>query len=103
MPLPQLIEHIYFKRFKREKPETVKPLKFTVTNSVGEMLAIDDIVLTNYQGEFEYDAQEGKLYHRPGGQTARGKTYTLKFNLYLSQRGDNEKPVVVSYKVKIVK
>ena len=27
MPLPQLIEHIYFKRFKREKPETVKPLK----------------------------------------------------------------------------
>lgn len=26
-PLPQFIEHIYFKRFKREKPETVKPLK----------------------------------------------------------------------------
>ena len=26
-PLPQFIEHIYFKRFKREEPETVKPLK----------------------------------------------------------------------------
>ena len=26
-PLPQVIEHIYFKRFKREEPETVKPLK----------------------------------------------------------------------------
>ena len=26
-PLPQFIESIYFKRFKREKPETVKPLK----------------------------------------------------------------------------
>ena len=26
-PLPQFIEDIYYKRFKREKPETVKPLK----------------------------------------------------------------------------
>lgn len=26
-PLPQFIEHIYFKRFKREEPETIKPLK----------------------------------------------------------------------------
>lgn len=26
-PLPQFIEDIYFKRFKRETPETVKPLK----------------------------------------------------------------------------
>lgn len=26
-PLPQFIENIYFKRFKREEPETVKPLK----------------------------------------------------------------------------
>ena len=26
-PLPQFIEHIYFKRFKREEPETVKPLQ----------------------------------------------------------------------------
>ena len=26
-PLPQFIESIYFKRFKREEPETVKPLK----------------------------------------------------------------------------
>lgn len=26
-PLPQFIEHIYFKRFKREEPETFKPLK----------------------------------------------------------------------------
>ena len=27
IPLPQFIEDIYFKRFKREEPETVKPLK----------------------------------------------------------------------------
>lgn len=26
-PLPQFIEEIYFKRFKREEPETFKPLK----------------------------------------------------------------------------
>lgn len=26
-PLPQFIEDIYFKRFRREEPETVKPLK----------------------------------------------------------------------------
>ena len=30
-PLPQFIEHIYFKRFKREEPETVKPLKQILT------------------------------------------------------------------------
>mgnify|MGYP003195560194 CR=1 FL=1 len=27
VPLPQFIEDIYFKRFKREQPETVRPLK----------------------------------------------------------------------------
>jgi len=26
-PLPQFIEEVYIKRFKRETPETVKPLK----------------------------------------------------------------------------
>lgn len=26
-PLPQFIEEIYFKRFKKDTPETVKPLK----------------------------------------------------------------------------
>lgn len=26
-PLPQFIENIYFKRFKRDQPETVRPLK----------------------------------------------------------------------------
>lgn len=26
-PLPQFIEEIYFKRFKREEPETARPLK----------------------------------------------------------------------------
>ena len=26
-PLPQFIEDIYYKRFKREQPETVRPLK----------------------------------------------------------------------------
>ena len=30
-PLPQFIESIYFKRFKRENPETVKPLKQIMT------------------------------------------------------------------------
>ena len=27
VPLPQFIEDIYFKRFKRDQPETVRPLK----------------------------------------------------------------------------
>ena len=27
VPLPQFIEEIYFKRFKKEHPDTVKPLK----------------------------------------------------------------------------
>jgi len=32
-PLPQFIEQIYFKRFKKEMPETVRPLK--------EIIALD--------------------------------------------------------------
>lgn len=32
-PLPQFIEEIYFKRFKKEEPETVRPLK--------EIIALD--------------------------------------------------------------
>jgi len=34
-PLPQFIEEIYFKRFKKEEPETVRPLK--------EIIAFDKI------------------------------------------------------------
>lgn len=34
-PLPQFIEEIYFKRFKREEPETVRPLK--------EIIALDKV------------------------------------------------------------
>ena len=35
-PLPQFIESIYFKRFKREEPETVKPLKQIMAEMEGK-------------------------------------------------------------------
>ena len=31
-PLPQFIEDIYFKHFKKERPDAVKPLKQILTN-----------------------------------------------------------------------
>lgn len=87
--------------------EESKDLNFVVTNSMGEKLSIENVKLLNYTKDFayEYDAenQTGVLKHQLKGQTARGKSYTLKFELYLKDRGDNEKPVNVSFKVQIVK
>lgn len=78
-----------------------KALTFIVTNSMGEQLAVEDVKLLNYTGDFSY--RDGKLVHRLTGETARGKSYSLKFELKLKGRGDNEKAAAVTWKVKIVK
>lgn len=78
-----------------------KALSFIVTNSMGEQLAVEDVKLLNYTGDFSY--RDGKLVHRLTGETARGKSYSLKFELKLKGRGDNEKAAAVTWKVQIVK
>ena len=53
-PLPQFIEDIYFKRFKREEPETVRPLK-QILKGINQMSAFISpcIFLTwERQGDF---------------------------------------------------
>lgn len=80
-----------------------KSLNFTVTNSMGEQVEISDVKLVNFSKDFAYDFETGVLKHQLNGETARGKSYTLKFELYLADRGDNEKPVTVTWKVQIVK
>lgn len=84
-----------------------KALQFVVTNSMGEKLSIEKVKLINYTKDFNYtfDAkkQTGVLEHQLNGQTARGKSYTLKFELYLEGRGDNVKPVIATFKVNIAK
>lgn len=78
-----------------------KALTFIVTNSMGEQLAVEDVKLLNYTDDFSYG--DGKLFHRLAGETARGKSYGLKFELKLKGRGDNEKATAVTWKVQIVK
>ena len=80
-----------------------KSLDFVVTNSAGEKLEIEKVKLTNFTDDFSYDLETGKLSHKLNGETVSGKSYSLKFEIYLSDRGDNEKPVTVTHKVTIAK
>ena len=84
--------------FSSTEKET-KPLSITLANSAGEKLEASKIRLTNFTGEFSY--KDGMLAYSPNGETARGKSCTLIFEVYPMGRGDNEKPVTVKYKVKI--
>lgn len=60
---------------------------------------IDRIELTNFTNVFAYEG--GNLVLKDKGAVAKGKTYTLKFNVYFEGCVDSEKPVSVSYKVKV--
>lgn len=91
-------EGVYSNTLKEDKK-----LDFAVYNSAGVKLDVEKVELLNLTKDFAYDAQTGNLTHYLNGETAKGKTYTLKFNVYPEGCGDNEKPIVVSYKVKIVK
>ncbi|MCM1143982.1 MAG: Ig-like domain-containing protein [Blautia sp.] len=80
-----------------------KTIRFALTNSVGASIDADRIVLQSAPKDFSYDTATGILSYTPRGTTARGKSYTLKFAVYPDGCGDNEKPLVVSYKVAIAK
>jgi len=88
--------------FSSTKQES-KAIDFVVSNSMNERIEIEDVKLVNFQNAFEYDHESGTLKHLANGETARGKSYSLKFEIYANNRADNEKPVTVTYKVQIVK
>lgn len=81
------------------------PLTFVLTNRSGRRLNVDTerVELTNFTKDFGYDAQNGVLTYHPSGQTASGRSYTLKFKVHTVEGGGNEKPITVKYKVKIAK
>jgi hypothetical protein len=70
-PLPQFIEDIYFKRFKREEPETVRPLKHGNQEAAAE------------KGKGQTAEGTGCRFFRDGGINAG-----LHIPLYLPNVGD---------------
>lgn len=83
--------------------EETKDVSFVLTNKNKLVIDVQKIELTNYTKDFIYDEENGTLTHRFTGQTAKGKSYTLKFNVYPKGGADNERPVTASYKVTIMK
>ena len=90
------------KVYSNTKAES-KKVTFALTNSTGASIEADRIVLLNCTKDFQYDLETGALTHSLKGETARGKSYTLKFAVYPKGCGDNEKPVTVNYKITIAK
>ena len=69
------------------------------TNKDGTAVGIEKIELSNLTDAFTY--ADGKLVLTDRGAVAKGKTYTLKFNVYFEGHADSEKPTAVTYKVKV--
>ncbi|KAA6322890.1 hypothetical protein EZS27_027617 [termite gut metagenome] len=86
-PLPQFIEKIYFKRFKREEPLSVKPLK--------EIMAEDKAKAEKKKKEKEKCQKNNALADDGSGQT---ENYTKPVSLSSKLKLYNEKPKV---KVKV--
>lgn len=103
-------------KLTQSKPKvTVQPKQAVMFNTVDNRASVDfiglnkdktpvsikKIVLTNLNDVFSYDVEQGEILLTDRSNVVKGKTYTLKFNIYFDGYGDNEKPVSVSYKVKI--
>jgi hypothetical protein len=73
---------------------------FTAKNKNGSQVDIQSIKLSNMTDVFEY-TDDGKLILMKRGAVAKGKTYTLKFEVRYAGCADNEKPATVTLKVKI--
>ena len=78
-------------------------MKVVLYNSTGVKIDVQKVKLLNYTRDFAYDLENGKLIHKADGETAIGKTYSLKFEVVAKEGAENEKPVTVVYKVKVVK
>lgn len=64
-------------------------------------LTITNMELINYQNVFDYDNSSQKLTLKSNGEAVKGKSYTLQFKLNVEGQADNEKEIVVKYKVVI--
>lgn len=88
------------------KAET-RPLEIVLTNSKKQVIDIENLELTNFKKDFKVQynvvSEKWELIFNPTGETARGKSYTLKFNVYPEGASVNDKPIVVNYKINIVK
>jgi hypothetical protein len=79
--------------------ESAAAVEITAKNKDGSSVATDSITLTNMTDVFEYTG--GVLTLKKRGAVAKGKTYTLKFEVKYTGCADNEKPAAVTLKVKI--
>lgn len=91
--------------------EEDRDLTVSLTSSSKNPVTIKRVELLNYNKDFKLESNKNEvtqkteyiLKYTPNGETARGKSYTLKFNVYLEGASVNDKPVTVNYKVNIVK
>lgn len=75
------------------------PLSFNAVNKDGSKVAVREAELTNFTDIFAYEGGELKLVNR--GKAVKGKTYSLKLNVYYEGGVDSEKAVSATYKVKV--
>lgn len=91
--------------------EEDRDLTVSLTSSSKNPVTIKRVELLNYNKDFKLESNKNEvtqkmeyiLKYTPNGETARGKSYTLKFNVYPEGASVNDKPVTVNYKVNIVK
>ena len=79
-PLPQFIESIYFKRFKREEPETVKPLKQIMAEMEAKKKLGSQFAQVVYEGKWETPLREALQAFVE--KTQEYVTGEVKFRLY---------------------
>lgn len=63
--------------------------------------AITNMELLNYQNVFDYHNSNQELTLKSNGEAVKGKSYTLQFKLNVEGQADNEKEIIVKYKVVI--
>lgn len=75
----------------------------TLENGSKAIVPIQTLELTNYKKDFEimYNPLENnwKVTYSPKGETKRGKSYTLKMNVYTGEEALDGKVNTISYKV----
>ena len=79
--------------------------RISAINSDGGSVKVSRIELTNPNKDFTFVEDNGKYYIRyvPNGDVKRGKSYTLKFKVTFKDQAVNKKPVILNYKVSVVK
>ena len=84
--------------FNNVKKNTI-PFEITATNKDGSKVNIKSIKLVNFKNVFSYE--DGKITLENRGKVAKGKTYSLKFEVRYEGCADNEKATTITYKVKV--